>query len=184
MSTGTPLPYDPSIPNLDKPGTPPVLSMDLPEGSKLLSAKAKVISSCTNPFTGTLDLVTDGDKDGSDGCFVELDPGKQWLQVDLGESREINGIWMWHSHKSLNVYKGVVVQVSDDPDGKNAATLYNNDFDNSVGLGVGKDNSYPETNNGRFVAGKGTKGRYVRFWSNGRYIDENNHYIEVEIYGK
>jgi hypothetical protein len=181
----TPVPDYSTIPNLDKPGTLPVLSMELPRGSKLLSAKARVTSSCLTPLTGTLDQVTDGEKDGSDGFQVELDSGKQWLQIDLGENKEIWGLWMWHFHKMGSVvYKGVVVQVSDDPDGKNATTLYNNDYDNSVGLGVGNDSSYVETNNGRFVAGKGTKGRYVRFWSNGRYLDERNHYIEVEIYGK
>ncbi len=184
LFAGTPLPADNTIPNLDKPGTPPVLSMDLPEGSKLLSLKAPVTSSCPSPFTGTLDLVTDGEKDGSDGYFVELDPGKQWVQIDLGATKEVWGIWMWHFHKAAFVYKGVVVTVSDDAEGKNATILYNNDYDNSVGLGVGKDNSYTETNNGRFVAGKGTKGRYVRLWTNGRYLDEMNHYIEVEVYGK
>ncbi len=184
LFAGTPLPADNTIPNLDKAGTPPVLTADLPEGSKLLSMKAKVTSSCPNPFTGTLDLVTDGEKDGSDGYFVELDPGKQWVQIDLGETKEVWGLWMWHFHKAAFVYKGVVVQVSNDADCKNATIIYNNDYDNSVGLGVGKDNSYTETNNGRYVAGKGTKGRYVRLWSNGRYLDEMNHYIEVEIYGK
>jgi hypothetical protein len=184
LFAGTPLPADNSIPNLDKPGTPPVLSMDLPEGCSLISAKKPVTSSTASPFTGTLDLVTDGDKDGSDGYFVELDPGKQYVQIDLGESKEVWGLWMWHFHKAAFVYKGVVVQVSDDAECKTATTIYNNDYDNSVGLGVGKDNSYTETNNGRYVAGKGTKGRYVRFWSNGRYLDEMNHYIEIEVYGK
>lgn len=170
---------------MDKPGTPPVLSGEAPEGTVLLSAKAKVTSSTANPFTGTLELATDGEKDGSDGFFVELDPGKQWLQVDLGATHELWGMWMWHFHKSNVVYKGVVVQASDDPEfATGVTTLYNNDFDNSVGLGAGSDNSYVETNNGRFVNGKGTKARYVRFWSNGRYIDDMNHYVEVEVYGK
>ena len=181
---GTPLPGDNTIPNLDKPGTPAVFSVEMPEGVQLLSQKAPVSSSCVSPFNGSLDFVTDGEKDGNDGYVVELDPGKQWVQIDLGSSKEIWGMWMWHSHKQAWVYKGVVVQASDDPSFNSSTTLYNNDFDNSVGLGVGKDNSYVETNNGRFVAGKGTKARYVRCWTNGRYLDEMNHYVEVEIYGK
>ncbi len=184
LFAGTPLPADNTIPNLDPAGTPAVLSVDLPEGVTLISAKAKVTSSDTAPFTGTLDLVTDGEKDGSDGFYVELAPGKQWVQIDLGSEKEIWGMWVWHFHKSAFVYKGVVVQASNDAEFKTATTLYNNDYDNSVGLGVGKDNSYVETNNGRYMAGKGTKARYVRLWSNGRYLDEMNHYIEVEVYGK
>jgi hypothetical protein len=183
LFAGTPLPADNSIPNLEKPGNP-VLFADLPEGTKLLSAKAPVTSSSPNPFTGTLDLVTDGEKDGSDGYFVELDPGKQWVQVDLAAEKEIWGIWVWHFHKQAVVYKGVVIQVSNDPEFKTATTVFNNDYDNSVGLGIGTDPSYVETNNGRFLNAKGAKGRYVRFWSNGRYIDEMNHYLEVEVYGK
>lgn len=184
LFAGTPLPADNTIPNLDPAGTPAVLSVDLPEGVTLISSKAKVTSSDTAPFTGTLDLVTDGEKDGSDGFYVELAPGKQWLQIDLGSEKEIWGMWVWHFHKSAFVYKGVVVQASNDEEFKTATTLYNNDYDNSVGLGVGKDNSYVETNNGRYIAGQGTKARYVRLWSNGRYLDEMNHYIEVEVYGK
>jgi hypothetical protein len=34
------------------------------------------------------------------------------------------------------------------------------------------------------VSGKGTKGRYVRLYSNGSTANEMNHYIEVEVYGK
>ena len=184
LFAGTPLPADNTIPNLDPAGTPAVLSVDLPEGVSLISAKAKVTSSDTAPFTGTLDLVTDGEKDGSDGFYVELAPGKQWVQIDLGSEKEVWGMWVWHFHKSAFVYKGVVVQASNDPEFKTATTLYNNDYDNSVGLGVGKDNSYVETNNGRYMAGKGTKARYIRLWSNGRYLDEMNHYIEIEVYGK
>ena len=184
LFAGTPLPADNTIPNLDPAGTPAVLSVEMPQGVTLLSAKAPVTSSDAAPFTGELKLVTDGEKDGSDGFFVELAPGKQWLQIDLSAEKEIWGLWVWHFHKSAYVYKGVVVQVSNDPEFKTATTLYNNDYDNSVGQGAGKDNSYVETNNGRYIAGNGTKGRYVRLWSNGRYLDEMNHYIEVEVYGK
>jgi hypothetical protein len=51
-------------------------------------------------------------------------------------------------------------------------------------FGVGQDQSWVETNNGRAMPVKGVKGRYVRFWSNGRNIDDMNQYIEAEVYGK
>lgn len=183
LFAGTPLPADNSIPNMDKSKTA-VLTAEVPEGVMLISAKAPVTSSCPNPFVGELKLVTDGEKDGSDGYFVELDPGKQWLQVDLGSDKEVWAVWLWHYHKQGVVYKGVVVQVSSDPEFKTSTTIFNNDYDNSVGQGKGADLSYVETNNGRLMKANGVKGRYVRFWSNGRYLDEMNHYIEVEVYGK
>jgi hypothetical protein len=33
------------------------------------------------------------------------------------------------------------------------------------------------------VDGRGTKGRYVRLWSNGNTSVDANHYIEVEVFG-
>lgn len=183
LFAGTPIPADNSIPNLDK-SQKPIVSAVVPAGTKLISHRAPVTSSTKDPFVGTLDLVTDGEKDGSDGYCVELDPGKQWLQVDLGREHEVWAVWLWHYHKQGAVYKGVVVQISNDPEFKNATIIYNNDYDNSIGLGIGKDLSYVETNNGRYMDAKGVRGRYVRFWSNGRYIDEINHYIEAEVYGK
>ncbi|MGY8689571.1 MAG: hypothetical protein ACKVHP_17785 [Verrucomicrobiales bacterium] len=63
-------------------------------------------------------------------------------------------------------------------------TVYNADHDNSSGLGKGTDKAYVETNKGRVIDGKGTKGRYVRLYSNGNTSNEMNHYIELEVYGK
>ena len=62
-------------------------------------------------------------------------------------------------------------------------TVYNNDHDNSAGMGVGKDLAYIETNEGRLVDGKGTTGQYVRLYSKGNTSNEMNHYIEVEVFG-
>jgi hypothetical protein len=179
---GTPVPGV-SIPNLEIPGHP-VLSAQMPEGVSLISLKAPVTTSSSGVYAGELPFVTDGDAGGTFGNILELDGGKQWVQLDLGATKEVWGLWVWHSHKEANVYKGVVIQVSDDAAFKQATTVFNNDFDNSVGLGVGKDNSYVETNNGHHVDAKGTKGRYVRLWTNGRYVDEINHYCEVSVYGK
>ena len=78
-----------------------------------------------------------------------------------------------------------LVQVADDRDFiTNVRTLFNNDIDNSAGLGVGNDMHYIETNEGKLIDAKGARARYVRLYSNGNNIDDLNHYIEVEIYGK
>ena len=91
----------------------------------------------------------------------------------------------WHFHKQPRVYYDVVVQVADDPDFiTNVRTIYNNDLDNSSGLGLGKDMHYVETSEGRLVDAKGVKGRFIRLYSNGNTANELNHYIEVEVFGK
>ena len=78
-----------------------------------------------------------------------------------------------------------MVRTADDPDFiTNVKTLFNNDHDNSSGLGVGKDKEYIETNTGKLVPGKSTKARYLRLYSNGNTSNELNHYIEVDVYGK
>jgi hypothetical protein len=183
LFAGTPLPQNNPPPNLDKSGKP-TLQLDVPEGVALLS-KGKTVT-CSDPAPlGDLALITDGDKQGDDGYFVDILPLQQWVQIDLGESKEVHLIWVWHFHKQAVIYKDVVAMVSDDPEFKNGAvTVFNNDFDNSAGFGVGKDQSWVETNNGRPMPVAGVKGRYVRLWSNGRDIDDTNQYIEVEVYGK
>ena len=79
----------------------------------------------------------------------------------------------------------MIVQVASDPDFiTGVATLYNNDDDNSAGLGVGRDMHFVETNEGKLVDAKGTSARYVRLYSNGSNANDLNHYIEVEVFGK
>ena len=63
-------------------------------------------------------------------------------------------------------------------------TIYNNDYDDSAKMGKGSDNPYVESRFGLVVDGKGSKGRYVRLYSNGNTSNEMNHYIEVEVFGK
>jgi hypothetical protein len=182
LFVGTPLPKENPPPNLDT-SIVPTLEVKVPEGVALLS-KGKPVTSNDSAPIGDLTLATDGDKQGDDGYFVDLMPGKAWIQIDLGESKEIWLLWVWHFHKQNVMFKDVIAQISDDPEFKTSTAVFNNDFDNSAGLGVGPDKSYIETNNGRPIPVNGVKGRYVRFSSNGRDLDDTNQYIEVEVYGK
>jgi secreted protein with Ig-like and vWFA domain len=182
LFVGTPLPQGDAIPNLDHSKIP-ILEVSVPAGTTLISAGKPVTSNDSAPI-GELSLITDGDKFGDDGYFVDLMPGKTWVQIDLGSSHEIHLLWVWHFHKQNVIFNDVVAQISDDPTFQTSTTVFNNDYDNSSGLGVGKDLSYIETNNGRPMPVNGVKGRYVRFCSNGRDLDDTNQYIEVEVYGR
>jgi hypothetical protein len=156
----------------------------VPAGTKLLSMKKVVKSSDAQPVIGELDMITDGEKEGGDGYFIELGPGKQWVQVDLGAPYALHAILAWHYHSQARVYRDVIVQVSDDKDFlKGVQTIFNNDHDNSSGLGVGKDKEYIEVAEGRLFDPKGIKGRYVRMYSNGNTTNDLNHYVEIEVYG-
>ncbi len=111
----------------------------VPVGTKLLSLKKPVKGSDSAPVIGDLTMITDGEKEGGDGYFVELGPSKQWVQVDLGASSALHAILIWHFHSQARVYRDVIVQVSDDKDFvKGVTTVFNNDHDNSSKLGIGK----------------------------------------------
>jgi hypothetical protein len=179
---GTPKPMN--VPNL-VPAPTKAPEFLVPAGTTLLSKEKKVTSSDDNPIIGNLDLITDGDKDAGEGYFVELLDGLQWVQIDLEKSSTLSAIWLWHFHSQKRAYKAVIVQISDDPTFKaGVTTVYNNDYENSAKMGKGSDNPYVETRFGIIVDAKGTKGRYVRLYSNGNTSNEMNHYVEVEVYGK
>lgn len=185
MFVGTPVPTG-SIPNMEKPDPEAVKKRDLkvPKGTTNVAKGKKVSSSDPAPIIGSLDLVTDGDADGADGNYVELAPGTQWVQVDLGATHDIWKVVLWHFHKNTAVYFNVVVQVSDDPEfKKGVTTLFNNDAEDKLKLGKGADKNYIETNHGRFIEGNGAKGRYVRCWSAGNSANEMNHYVDLQVYG-
>jgi len=157
----------------------------VPAGTRLLSFEKPVTGSDDEPIVGELEMVTDDDKKGSDGSYVELGPNRQWVQIDLEEVNTIYGILLWHYHGEGRIYHDVVVQLADDADFiTNVRTVFNNDYDNSSGLGIGKDLEYFETYEGELIQVKGMKARYLRLYSKGSTASDLNHYTEVEIWGK
>lgn len=183
MFVGTP--ENMQVPNLEKPLGAPRPPFLAPQGTANLAAGRPVSSSDEEPIIGELEMVTDADKEGVDGSFVELGPFTQHVTIDLGQKSDIYALVLWHYHKQPRVYFDVIIQVADDPDFiSNVKTIFNNDHDNSSGLGVGQDLHYVETAEGKLIDAKGVQGRYVRCYSKGNTNNDLNHYIEVEVYGK
>lgn len=179
---GTPLDYFGR--NLEKRSFKPRSDAMVPKGTTLLS-KGKPVTAGAKPAYGKLEYVTNGDKNYSVRSIIELPAGVQYIQVDLEDSYEIYVVMVWHYHRSERVYFDIVVKVSDDAEFASGVTaVYNNDHNNTSGLGIGSDKEYVETNEGRLIEAHGAKGRYVRIYSNGNTTDDTNHYIEVEVYGK
>jgi hypothetical protein len=174
------------FPNLEKlPEDGKVPEFLVPEGTKNLSVKKKVTGSDSRPLIGDLKLVTDGDKGGSEESYVELAPGMQWVQIDLGQTSNIYAIYLWHFYREARSYHDVIIQASDDPEfKKDVTTIYSNDQDNSAKKGIGKSRPYIETNQGKLIDGQAAKGRYVRLYSAGNTANDLNHYVEVEVFGK
>jgi len=182
MFIGTP--RNIASPNLEKVTGKPRGPFFVPAGTELVSLNTPVIASDTQPVIGEIAYVTDGEKSGEDGYFVEFGPGKQYVQIDLKAPCELHAVLVWHYHSQARVYRDVVVQISEDKDFIAGVTaIFNNDHDNSSGLGAGRDKEYIETAEGRLIDPRGARARYLRLWSNGNTSNDMNHYVEVEVYG-
>lgn len=182
MFVGTP--QNINVPNLEKPLGKPREPFLAPAGVVNVALNKPVSSSDDAPIIGELEMVTDGDKEATDGSYVELGPFVQHVTIDLKAKHTIYATVLWHFHKQPSAYNDVIVQVCDDPAFKtNVQTIFNNDHDNSAKLGAGKDKNYIETAEGKLIDAKGVQGRYVRCYSNGNSNNDLNHYIEVEVYG-
>jgi hypothetical protein len=159
---GTPVP--PNVPNLEKPANRPRSPFLAPPGVSNVAFRKLVSSSDSDPVMGNLDMITDGNKRGTDGTFVQLKPGVHSIVIDLEARHTIYAILVWHYLKEPRAYASVVAEVADDPDFiNNVRTLFNNDSINAAGLGIGKDLRYVETSEGKLIDAKG---------------------VEVEVFGK
>ncbi|MDO8596807.1 MAG: hypothetical protein Q7R45_09305 [Sulfuricaulis sp.] len=172
----------PAGPNIEPPSDKAPPPIQVPKGVKNVAA-GKPVTSSVPPFLGELSQITDGKKEPFDDDAVEFKKGVQWVQVDLGQSFAIYAVAMWHDHRYVQAMHDVIVQVSDDPEFKSGVTtLYNNDVDNSSGVGVGTDREYFEMEFGRVAPAKGVKARYVRAYTKGSSQSALNCWQEIETY--
>jgi len=135
MFVGTP--QNLNVPNLEKPLGKPRPPFLAPAGTVNAALGKSVSSTDEEPIIGEIEMITDGDKEAADGSYVELGPFVQHVTIDLEARHDIYAVVVWHFHKQARVYFDVAVQVSDDPNFvKNVQTIFNNDQDNSAGLGI------------------------------------------------
>jgi len=162
----------------------------VPEGVANLALYKNVSSSDKDPLLGDLDQITDGIKKSGEFEFVELGADRPWVQIDLGREREIHAVAIWHFYKNATIYNDVIVQVAaDEACTRNVRTLFNNDHDNSAGLGKGPDTAFYTRWWGELVDARDPKGhpartRYVRVHTAGGMEGENVRFVEIDVYGK
>lgn len=148
-----------------------------------VALKKPVTASDKNPIMGMLEQATDGQQEAYDDQLLEMRKGVQWVQVDLQSPHKIYVIVIWHDHRYIKTYQRVIVQIADDAEfTKNVRTLFNNNFENKAGLGIGKDRQYFASLWGRPIDGKGETGRHVRWYSNGSHMSALNNRTEMEVY--
>lgn len=187
---GTPVNV-PDLPNMEEDTGAERPTFFVPQGTTNVALNKPVTSSDEEPI-GELSMIVDGNMRGDEGEWVELGIENQHVTVDLGDQYEIYAIMVWHYNKDKRVYFDVAVQIADDPDFiTNNTVVFNNDTDNTLKLGIGKDKNYIENgknitdySRGKLIDAKGTKGRYVRFHSAGNNSNDMNHYVEIAVFGK
>ncbi len=183
VGAGTPknIPAGSTVELSAKPPAPLLVPKDLVN----VAPGKKITCSDRNATAGDLAKLNDGDKEAEEGSILLLHKGLQWVQFDLGAPHEMFAIVVWHAFDTPKIYRSVIVQVADDADfTQNARTLFNNDRENSAGLGVGADRQYFESNEGKIIDAKGARARFVRLYSNGNSDSLLNEYTEVEIYAR
>ena len=157
-----------------------------PVGVTNLALHKKVTSSdrLLSLSPATLAQITDGRKEPQTGDVVYLGTKKQWVQVDLEAPCRIYAVVIWHDQDSPLIFRCVVVQSADDAEfTRNVQTLFNNDYANEIGLGVGADKLYRESHEGRLIDAKGVSARYIRCYSKGSDVEPFNAYAEIEVWG-
>ncbi len=174
----------------------------LPEGFENLARGAAVTTNVEEAAVvhNSLKVITDGNLDSKDPkSFVGLQNWGEvpYAQLDLGQQSTIYSIGVWHYFPGP-VYTDIVVQVAEDAAfTKNVQTVFNNDFDNSIGL----KNLDKEPTNECYASSKfgelipeyskdvdpaGWKGRYVRVYSNNAFYeaDLEPRFVEIMVWGK
>ncbi len=150
-------------------------------------AMFKPVTSSDAPDTGEIEQINDGIMSSGEFDFVE---GPGWVQVDLEESASIHAIVLWHYHKSVVIYNDIIVQIADDADFKqNVRTLFNNDHDNSAGMGKGSDTAYISSGWGEIVDARDENmqpfaARYIRLYTSKSTDGLLPRYVELAVYGK
>jgi hypothetical protein len=124
---------------------PPFLA---PVGVTNAALRKPVTMSVHDALFSRPSAVTDGSKEVDDDAQLQMPKGIQWVQIDFQQTYRIYAILIWHVyHRNYMIVHGVVVQVADDPEfSRNVRTLFNNDYENKIGFGVGTDKDYVETN--------------------------------------
>ncbi len=131
--------------------------------------------------------VTDGIKDTNGyGEFGSDDSGaSSYIEVDLGEVKNISRINLYRYWLDGRTYGGTVIALSETADFAGREIVYNSDADNFHGLGAGSDELYAESENGKsIVLDKAVNARYIRVYMHGRDGSNTNHIVELEAIGE
>lgn len=139
------------------------------------AALNKAVTSNGTAGGGALSNVTNGNLARGDYALISTSDGPKYVQVDLADSYDIVGVNIrsdWGSDAGSYRYgHDYVVQLAADAAfTTGVTTIFNNDADNTLGLGAGEDPLYIEPADGaglHIPLETPVAARYVRYWANG-----------------
>jgi hypothetical protein len=120
---------------------------------------------------GMPEMVTDGKLGGYLGHGFA---NSGWVQVDLGEVRELGNIRVWHYYRDGRSYKDNRLSVS--TTGKFAG-------EETVVFDAGKDGAYSESKDGKLFTFKPANARYIRNSLGRNSSNKSTQWMEIEAYG-
>ncbi|GMQ58872.1 hypothetical protein AN1V17_32680 [Vallitalea sediminicola] len=159
----------------------------VPTPSNVAISKTVTSSATTPGDNRTFASLVDGIKSITPPQYLEYignGNGKQYIQVDLGESYPIDAINLTRYYLDERIYKDTLILISDDSSFSIDATtvVYNANISGDLGYGAGTDSEYPELSGGKTIDMENpVEGRYVRIWSNGSNVNSSNHFVELEV---
>ncbi|WP_291648285.1 discoidin domain-containing protein [Clostridium sp.] len=133
-----------------------------------------------------LENAVNGNKALTDYADLGSDSNKEssYIQVDIGKVSNIEAINLYRYWSDARTYKGTVIALSETETFSNPIIVYNSDTENIHGLGVGLDETYVETQDGKsFKLPEVKNARYVRVYMQGSNKGNTNHIVELEVMG-
>ncbi|MBN2652032.1 MAG: discoidin domain-containing protein [Spirochaetales bacterium] len=128
---------------------------------------------------GNLSIVAD--KSINQNNLTNIGKGSSWIAINLGKLVEINRIRIWRDFEKGARYKGVVIELADNPEFSDPVQIFNNDKNNINGRGVGTDCEYAEKWTGTIFDVDSQKAQFIRIWSAGSNLSSNNLISEIQI---
>lgn len=141
------------------------------------SASIAPTSSTSSAVAGELAKITNGDNNS----WCDLGgSGPHEVTVDLGVVKTLRQIKVWGLFHNTRMYSDRIVRISEN--GSDWYTIFNNDSDNSAGVGIGTHSEYIETQDGKVFTIPDINAQYIQVWSGDDNLGGNATLVEIEAF--
>lgn len=133
-----------------------------------------------------LTQIFDGNKTNSEYSHFSSDTQRisSYLQFDLGDVYSLSEIKMWRYADGSRKYTNTIILVSEDEQFNTYEVVYNSDVTNVHNLNLeANDEDYVEETTGKSFTANNVNARYVRMYMYGNTAGNQNHVVEIEVYG-